>query len=854
MSTHARARTTLVGLAALALGPLATMVATVAPAAAQTPPPAATVGTSTGGLELVGRSDLGGGGLNGDVAVVGTTAVVAAGQMASGAFVAGFASPIPCPDVAVKIVDLSDATRPRVASTIPLPPGVVAADVDALSVRTPSFTGDLAAVALSNTACSGPALPIAERGVAFYDVTNPAAPGFLGRYQANADNVAPGTPPCSPTAGAACAANQWSVSLAQRPDGRVVSLSVFRGGTTLPSGDLRVVDVTNPRAPTQVGSALGLDDRPPGPFNNGFSSSNGCRSFFSGYSATAYRDGTRAALSYLDEGLYNLDLANPASPRTLGRFTYPNQRGVEGGAAHTAVAEVGGRSLGLLSESDLNAPATSLRIDGPSPLAGSKFGCEAVFTLLDPKGAAPIYRRPGAQVPGEIVFVGRGCPVAGSVTVADPYLANPAGKIALVDRNPTVQTGLTGICSFSDRVGRAQASGALGVVFADTATTPSFSPDGDPTGLSIPAIIIEKADADALRTSLCPAPLVAGACAGGQIARGAMVDSQGEWGGLRVLDLTNPGAPTPRGLFQTARSRAFPPPDAGVYSVAQSVTRGSMAYAAWNSDGLRVLDLSTDTPTEVASFVPPDTIDPSRSGVLPPKALVTGVALGSDTVVISDVNSGLYVLQFGQGYWTVGSDGGIFAFGDAPFAGSTGALRLNQPIVGMAPTPTRRGYWTVAADGGVFAFGDARFFGSTGALRLNRPIVGMAPTPSGQGYFLVASDGGIFAFGDAVFRGSTGALTLNRPVVGMAADPATGGYWLVASDGGLFAYDAPFDGSMGGRPLNKPVVGMSSTPTGKGYWLVASDGGIFAFGDARFFGSTGAIALNQPVVGIAAGR
>ena len=51
---------------------------------------------------------------------------------------------------------------------------------------------------------------------------------------------------------------------------------------------------------------------------------------------------------------------------------------------------------------------------------------------------------------------------------------------------------------------------------------------------------------------------------------------------------------------------------------------------------------------------------------------------------------------------------------------------LNQPIVGMASTPGGRGYWLVASDGGIFSFGDARFFGSTGALHLNRPIVGMA--------------------------------------------------------------------------------------------------------------------------------
>jgi len=35
-------------------------------------------------------------------------------------------------------------------------------------------------------------------------------------------------------------------------------------------------------------------------------------------------------------------------------------------------------------------------------------------------------------------------------------------------------------------------------------------------------------------------------------------------------------------------------------------------------------------------------------------------------------------------------------------------------------------YFLVAADGGVFPFGSAHFFGSTGNIKLNQPIVGMA--------------------------------------------------------------------------------------------------------------------------------
>ena len=101
------------------------------------------------------------------------------------------------------------------------------------------------------------------------------------------------------------------------------------------------------------------------------------------------------------------------------------------------------------------------------------------------------------------------------------------------------------------------------------------------------------------------------------------------------------------------------------------------------------------------------------------------------------------------GYWMTASDGGAFAEGAAPFAGSMGGKPLNAPIVGMAVTPSSTGYWLVASDGGVFSFGDATFFGSMGGVHLNAPIVGMAASPTGNGYWLVASDGGIFSFGDA---------------------------------------------------------------------------------------------------------
>ena len=244
--------------------------------------------------------------------------------------------------------------------------------------------------------------------------------------------------------------------------------------------------------------------------------------------------------------------------------------------------------------------------------------------------------------------------------------------------------------------------------------------------------------------------------------------------------------------------------------------------------------------------------------------------------------------QSPQGYWFVAADGGIFAFGNARFFGSTGNLRLNRPIVGMAASPSGNGYWLTAADGGIFAFGDASFYGSTGNIRLNQPIVGMTSTPTGRGYWFVARDGGIFAYGDARFFGAP--TNAGQSIVGMAATPSGKGYWCVSrdgtvhnfgdagnfgappksaqvaglvptrsgngywiagSDGATYAFgDARGFGGTGN--LAQPVVGLAASPKGGGYWLVARDGGIFAFGDSRFYGSTGNIRLNQPIVGMTA--
>ncbi len=190
----------------------------------------------------------------------------------------------------------------------------------------------------------------------------------------------------------------------------------------------------------------------------------------------------------------------------------------------------------------------------------------------------------------------------------------------------------------------------------------------------------------------------------------------------------------------------------------------------------------------------------------------------------------------------------IPASGRAGFFGSTGSLTLNQPIVGMAPTPTGDGYWLVAADGGIFAFGDAEFLGS--AADAGAEALGIVPTASGEGYWIAGADGVARAFGDAGTLAGSGAP--NGVVAGIAPRPQGDGYWVATTTGIVAAEGAASDlGDLADVTLNQPIVGIASTPTGDGYWLVASDGGVFAFGDAAFFGSTGSLTLNQPIVGMA---
>ena len=213
------------------------------------------------------------------------------------------------------------------------------------------------------------------------------------------------------------------------------------------------------------------------------------------------------------------------------------------------------------------------------------------------------------------------------------------------------------------------------------------------------------------------------------------------------------------------------------------------------------------------------------------------------------------------GYWLVASDGGVFAFGDArydgslpalgiaPFGSPNGTHRLNAPIVGIVPSTGGDGYLMVASDGGVFAFGDASFAGSCDTIPegCDGPIVAVVPDATGAGYWLITAEGSVYAFGDAPYEGGAGSGSVS-PVTGATRTPDGGGYWILFADGNVdpFGDAVPLPAAAGTGPTNRAVAIMS-TYDGRGCWVVTANGAVTALGDATPDGSMAGTNLNAPV-------
>jgi hypothetical protein len=321
-------------------------------------------------------------------------------------------------------------------------------------------------------------------------------------------------------------------------------------------------------------------------------------------------------------------------------------------------------------------------------------------------------------------------------------------------------------------------------------------------------------------------------------------DSPGTWT-IVIADLTSGQTVSRSVAYSTPQTSAEWIEEAPTSAAGQQLTLADFGVTQFTDLAISGSNLSSSV------LFPVDMVDSDGDTIASPGAISSdsfSIAYDGEAPTLASAPASAQTTSR-HGYWLVGSDGGIFTFGSAQFYGSTGALDLQRPVVGMTPTGNRNGYWLVAADGGIFSFGNASYFGSIpelgiapagtfgAAKRLNAAVVGMVPSSDDGGYFIVASDGGVFAFGDAKFEGSCpGIGGCSGPAVAVVPDASGNGYWLVTATGHVYTFgDASYFGSPGQQ--STPVTSAVRTADGKGYWILFANGTVDAYGDATNMGA-----------------
>ena len=347
-----------------------------------------------------------------------------------------------CPGTGVDIIDISRASRPvKIADTRDYADTSME-DMQAIRIG----RRDILAIGLQDCGNSATAGTV---GLELYDITNPRNPLFLTIF--NGEDI-PGL--------MADHGHVHEFDLVKQRDGRVLAALASPDSEVITSdaefmngiGDALLVDITNPSAPTLVGEYGVLDDPMFGvPFYVSVLQGGDARTL--DHSARFNDRGTRLYLSYWDAGVIILDVRDPANPFVIGRTSY--EQGVEGNAHSIDTAD----GEDILIQADEDFSPFEFRFTS-NAFAGERLAVEA-------DGTPPIVERPGREMAGEVVHVGRGCPAdpgrsrrARALAVADPYLADPAGKIALIER---------GLCRFDNKVARAQQAGAVGVIVYNNA-------------------------------------------------------------------------------------------------------------------------------------------------------------------------------------------------------------------------------------------------------------------------------------------------------------------------------------------------------------------------------------------------
>jgi subtilisin family serine protease len=140
--------------------------------------------------------------------------------------------------------------------------------------------------------------------------------------------------------------------------------------------------------------------------------------------------------------------------------------------------------LGVAATNAANATGIPLVINSPSSIAGT-------YTNTAQLDFAPV----NSTITANVAYIGRGCP-AGSISSgspADPYLANPSGLIALIDR---------GACSVSLKIDAAARAGAIGVLIGLVAPGDAVSFSNGGGSDFVPSLVITQSVSTLIKTAL----------------------------------------------------------------------------------------------------------------------------------------------------------------------------------------------------------------------------------------------------------------------------------------------------------------------------------------------------------------
>jgi hypothetical protein len=253
--------------------------------------------------------------------------------------------------------------------------GTTAEHLAAVHYATTAFTGSVLFAGIQRCQPSG----AAPSGLAMWDVSDPSNPAELGFI---------------PTGRGSRGVHEFTVR--QRGDRWLAYLAVPNAEITDGSGDLRIIDVSDPRNPAQLVD-WGAKKDAGLPVGNGAQCAPYCRgavpqAFL--HSLALSPDGRTAYLSYWDLGVIILDVSEPDAPRWLGRFAEP--QAAEGNTHSVSLAHDGKLALvadetfappwGRLRLVDVQDPANPVQtgaFDTPDSAAGTP-GEQYAYTIHNP--------------------------------------------------------------------------------------------------------------------------------------------------------------------------------------------------------------------------------------------------------------------------------------------------------------------------------------------------------------------------------------------------------------------------------------------------------------------------------------